>query len=136
MWSPARPARPRGLLFDGSYGGDERALNVRYGGRIGDNLAYRIYGLGFGRDNTFTAAGASANDGWRMFQGGTRADWTGPRRHRDPAGRCLQRQVGEGAPPRWPGATSAGGDVEVRWNHAFAESSASTSHRISAATAG
>jgi iron complex outermembrane recepter protein len=48
--------------------------NGRYGGRIGDDLYYRVYGMGFGRGHTFASNGHDGTDDWQLGQGGFRAD--------------------------------------------------------------
>ena len=48
---------------------------ARYGGQIGDNLYYRIYGLGFQHDNTKAPDGSALNDEWQLAQGGFRLDY-------------------------------------------------------------
>ncbi|MEM9495216.1 MAG: TonB-dependent receptor [Pseudomonadota bacterium] len=57
-------------------GGDEfRAQAVaRYGGDLGENGTYRIFGKFESFDEGMTRSGASANDDWRNFQGGFRTD--------------------------------------------------------------
>jgi iron complex outermembrane receptor protein len=50
--------------------------NGRYGGKIGDDLYYRVYGMGFGRGNTFSGSGQDGTDDWQLGQGGFRADLT------------------------------------------------------------
>ena len=48
---------------------------ARYGGRIGNDAHYRVYGKWFERDEGF-ATGDNAKDDWRMGRGGFRTDWT------------------------------------------------------------
>src|SRR5947207_5394693 len=48
---------------------------VRYGGAVGSNLFYRIYGQRFDRNNSILAKGDDALDRWDMTQGGFRTDW-------------------------------------------------------------
>ncbi len=57
-------------------GGDEFQAQavVRYGGDMGENGAYRIYGKFEQFDEGVTALGAKANDDWRNFRGGFRTD--------------------------------------------------------------
>ncbi|HKY06904.1 MAG TPA: TonB-dependent receptor plug domain-containing protein, partial [Candidatus Binatia bacterium] len=52
--------------------------NARYGGKIGTDLHFRIYGMGFHRDGTSFGNGRSADTGWSLGQGGFRADWLPP----------------------------------------------------------
>lgn len=56
-------------------GGDElRTAGMRYGGRI-RNGHYRLYAKAIEVDDTFNAAGADTNTGFRRQQAGFRADW-------------------------------------------------------------
>jgi iron complex outermembrane receptor protein len=60
-----------GSLLNG-FGG------VRYGGKIGEDLYFRIYGTGFDRDNTVLPNGSEGTNAWYMGQGGFRMDWLPP----------------------------------------------------------
>lgn len=53
-----------------------RGLALRYGGRIGEDLAYRIYAKSFVGEDTVTSAGDKAHDQWSKPQAGFRLDWT------------------------------------------------------------
>lgn len=63
-----------GLVVAG--GGDllEHDGAVRYGGRAGDGVTYRVYGKSFARDESRRLDGRGAGDNWRMAQGGFRLD--------------------------------------------------------------
>ena len=57
-------------------GGTERAFSsARVGGKIGEDIHYRVYGKWFERDEGFAPAN-NAHDDWRMGRGGFRMDWT------------------------------------------------------------
>jgi iron complex outermembrane receptor protein len=65
----------QGLLVVGGTGTEERGFStVRYGGQLGDDLHWRVYGKQFERDGGFFP-GAEFDD-WRQGRGGFRADWT------------------------------------------------------------
>jgi iron complex outermembrane receptor protein len=49
--------------------------NLRYGDKIGEDLYFRVYGMGFDRDSTRMASGEEAVNDWRLGQGGFRTDW-------------------------------------------------------------
>lgn len=49
--------------------------SLRYGGKLAEDVYYRVYGMGFDRDRTLTASGDGAGDSWRLGQGGFRTDW-------------------------------------------------------------
>jgi len=63
-----------GLLYAG--GGEPRQVlaGARYGGRLGEDAWYRVYGLRHESDDFDLAAGGPANDGWSIAKGGFRAD--------------------------------------------------------------
>lgn len=66
----------QGMYVQGGAGTEELGFTTaRYGGRIGNNAHYRLYGKWFERDEGF-AAGDNAQDDSRMGRGGFRADWT------------------------------------------------------------
>ncbi|HEU4470963.1 MAG TPA: TonB-dependent receptor [Flavisolibacter sp.] len=48
---------------------------LRYGGKAGDKLTYKVYGQYFNRDNTTAFDTVRNNDQWRMTQAGFRLDW-------------------------------------------------------------
>ena len=49
--------------------------DVRYGGRVGNKMAYRIYAKGLDRGELDTASAAKAGDSWGSQRGGFRTDW-------------------------------------------------------------
>jgi len=66
----------QGAYVQGGAGSEELGFTTaRYGGRIGDNVHYRLYGKWFERDEG-RATGDNAKDDWRTGRGGLRADWT------------------------------------------------------------
>jgi iron complex outermembrane receptor protein len=65
----------QGGLVTASTGNRSSDGAIRYGGKLGDNGYYRVYGMGLGRGST-QRNGVSANDGWSNRQGGFRADWS------------------------------------------------------------
>jgi len=71
-----KPAKDtQGLLVSGGTGTEERGFStVRYGGTVGDDLHYRIYGKQFERNGGFDPNGEF--DDWRQGRGGFRADWS------------------------------------------------------------
>jgi iron complex outermembrane recepter protein len=68
-------AETHGLLVTGGGGSEEKGFgSLRYGGKIGEDFSYRVYGKGFRRDGQFTPHLSDVDD-WQMGQGGFRADW-------------------------------------------------------------
>ncbi len=70
-------AKTQGLQVTTSAGMNEGyAGRVRFGGKIGDNFAYRIFGTSNNWLPTVDASGAENYDAWSITQGGTRFDWS------------------------------------------------------------
>jgi len=65
-----------GLLVGGGGSEEPGFGGVRYGGKIGADLFYRIYGKAFNRDAAFHSHEPDFDD-WRMGQAGFRLDWVG-----------------------------------------------------------
>lgn len=57
----------------GTYLGNQGAL--RYGGKIGSDISYRIYAQHSGRNHTFLPDGSENADKWKLTQSGFRMDW-------------------------------------------------------------
>jgi iron complex outermembrane receptor protein len=66
----------QGALLSGGGGSFLRGFgNGRYGDKLGEDVYFRVYGMGFDRGDTKLASGRDANDSWFLGQGGFRADW-------------------------------------------------------------
>jgi iron complex outermembrane receptor protein len=65
-----------GLLVAGGGSEEQGFGGVRYGGKIGADIFYRVYGKAFNRDAAFHRTGPDFDD-WRMGQAGFRTDWQG-----------------------------------------------------------
>ncbi len=66
----------QGGLVTLTAGNEERTIaGVRYGGKLGDNAQYRIYGQFTERDGLVTPDGRDAGDDWQIGRGGFRLDW-------------------------------------------------------------
>ena len=62
-----------GQLGGGTH---ERLMQtLRFGGKLGENGAFRVWGQRNERDSFTTTTGATANDSWEMTRGGFRFDW-------------------------------------------------------------
>ena len=69
----------QGLLLEGGAGTELKGfVGLRYGGELGENLYFRIYGKDFERDGAVLPTGSDAANDWRMRQGGFRLDWLPP----------------------------------------------------------
>ena len=65
----------QGLLATAGGGSEEKGFgSLRYGGKIGQDFTYRVYGKGFRRDGQFTSHLSDVDD-WQQGQGGFRTDW-------------------------------------------------------------
>ncbi len=68
-------ADTQGPLAYGGTGTEERGFSTfRYGGQLGEDFSYRVYGKQFERDGGYFF-GDEADD-WRQARAGFRADWT------------------------------------------------------------
>ena len=95
----------------------ERYGAVRYGGRISENLSYRVYAQGIYEIDTPTSTGALQPDHWSRPQGGFRLDWTPGAA--DTA--TLQGDAYYGSTATT--TTIGGGNVTARWNHSWQDGS-------------
>jgi iron complex outermembrane receptor protein len=112
----------QGLLVTGGGGNEERGFTgVRYGGQLGPNAYFRVYGKYFDRDDSVLPNGQSAGDRFQMGQGGFRLDW---KRQTDES-LTLQSDVYDGsAAQATPGDTDLkGGNFLGRWTKRFSEKS-------------
>ncbi|MEX2594032.1 MAG: outer membrane beta-barrel protein [Anditalea sp.] len=66
----------QGLYASGAVGTYLRKKGtLRYGGKIGSDISYRIYAQHSGRNHTFLPDGTESDDKWKMTQSGFRMDW-------------------------------------------------------------
>jgi iron complex outermembrane receptor protein len=70
----------QGGLATMGAGNRDLGAGLRYGGKVGPNGHYRVYGKAFQQQNTEQANGSAVPDGWDFGQGGFRADWGEPNR--------------------------------------------------------
>ncbi len=64
-----------GLLTGGSGSVEKGFGGVRYGGQIGQQAFYRVYGKYFNRDGLTRLDGREGADDWDSLRGGFRMDW-------------------------------------------------------------
>ncbi len=118
----------QGGLLSGGGGTEEQAFGgFRYGGKLGENSFFRVYGKGFTRDQAFSSDGPP-NDGWNSTRGGFRMDWPtlGPNAltlqgdyFRSVAGRRDTRPITNAAPFQFVNIedeVTTGGNVVGRWS--------------------
>jgi iron complex outermembrane receptor protein len=66
----------QGLMLTGGGGTEEQGFaGVRYGGKLGENAYFRVYGKYFNRDDQVLPDGTDSNDRWNVERGGFRVDW-------------------------------------------------------------
>ncbi len=66
----------QGSLVNTGIGTEEQGFgSARYGGKVGEDVNYRVYAKYFNRDNTEDAGSTEGHDDWRMGRGGFRVDW-------------------------------------------------------------
>ena len=69
-------AETQGLLLNGGGGIQDRGFGgIRYGGKIGDNAFYRVYGTYEDHAGTVLPDGSDAANSWQLARGGFRTDW-------------------------------------------------------------
>ncbi|MGH8258831.1 MAG: TonB-dependent receptor plug domain-containing protein, partial [Steroidobacteraceae bacterium] len=89
-------------------------VRARYGGRIGDDSAFRVYAKAARYGAMDLPDGTSAHDGWGKTQAGFRFDWSRGSDTLMASGstyRALEREPTPGD------RLVTGGDVQARWNH-------------------
>ncbi|MEA3210068.1 MAG: iron complex outerrane recepter protein [Chthoniobacter sp.] len=127
----------QGVLLYGGGGTEERGFGgFRYGGKLGEDVYFRIYGKYFDRDNQLLANGLDGNDGWWQERAGIRMDWNRPDSLVTLQGDLYYGRQKETfgmpslAPPFSLVASDkpkvAGGNVLGRWTYTFANESQMT----------
>jgi iron complex outermembrane receptor protein len=112
----------QGLYAEAGAGSQLRHFTgLRYGGTMGSNTSYRVYGKYFDRDDAVFPNGEDANDSWRMGQVGFRMDT----RPSDKNTITLQGDYYDGEENISTGGETdvSGVNVLARWSHSFSEKS-------------
>jgi len=121
------------LVTAGGGNVDQGTGGVRYGGTVGKDFSYRIYGMGFVRGPEFHSDGDGFDD-WRIGQMGFRTDWTkGDRNSFTVQGDIYRGETGERVdlasftPPAEltpdDNASVSGGNLVARWRYQSEEGS-------------
>jgi iron complex outermembrane recepter protein len=108
-----------GILASVSSGSTEPiSSGIRYGGKAGATLNYRVYAKYFERDDSLFSNGDSASDAWRSGQAGLRMDWQPDRENL----LTLQGDAygGNGDQISAGDLRQAGGNLLARWTRTFA----------------
>ena len=123
----------QGLLVKGGGGSEERGFGtVRYGGKLADDVYYRVYTKYFNRDDSVLPDGRDAGDAWWMARTGFRVDWD----MSDQDALTLQGDLYKGREHQTRAYLTstlltvqtnnfsdcvAGGNILGRWSHTFSE---------------
>jgi iron complex outermembrane receptor protein len=112
----------QGVLLEGGGGAGLQGLGgVRYGGALGPNLYFRVYGKYTDRDSTVFPNGRDAGNAYHMGQGGFRLDWKKSGANLF----TLQGDIYEThmAVTGTNDAVNRGANVLGRWSHTISENS-------------
>jgi iron complex outermembrane receptor protein len=107
----------QGALVAAGGGNLEAGGSVRYGGKLGADGHYRVYGKYFDRDNTERADGTQVRDGWYNGQAGFRADWGGGDRGFTVQGDAYSGKLDQAQPGK---TTIDGVNLLGRWSERLA----------------
>jgi iron complex outermembrane receptor protein len=110
-----KAADTQGVRLDVGYGDLETSWDARYGGKVGDAFAYRLYFKTYASRDTVTAAGHNAGDHWQRPQGGVRLDFTPS--NSDALTLQADAYQGTEAVPGSADQRLAGHNVTGRWTH-------------------
>ena len=125
----------QGGLVTGGFGNEEQGFGgVRYGGTIGANAHYRVYGKHFSRSESVDSLGNPEADSWNTSRGGTRVDWNlSPQDSLTVQGDVYRGAMNQTSQPYifFPPYTQevksqtpvSGGNVLGRWNHSISTQS-------------
>lgn len=127
----------QGNLVSLTVGNQDRAITEeRYGGKLGENGYYRVYGKYFHRDNEKTLSDTDAHDAQTQGRGGFRADWKDHDsskddftvqgdmyRNGDGDLTSLPLLVSPYAQIQAEDITARGGNILGRWNRIFSDDS-------------
>ena len=105
-----------GGLARGTAGPRERTLALRYGARLGDSGAVRVYAHGLDRQNMPAGPAADSNDDFSGWQAGFRADFGGEADHLTVQGDIFDTDVDLLA-----GDGDRGHNLLARWTRRFGE---------------
>ncbi len=67
--------KTHGVHAEGLYGNIDAEGNFRWGGAVGEDIHYRVYGKYKETDSFFNVTGPINNDGWNQGRAGMRMDW-------------------------------------------------------------
>jgi len=103
-----------GTAVTGGAGNQVQRLGARYGEKLDEQTAFRVYGLGYRQDALELADSSGAGDRWWKAQGGFRVDWS-----RAADSFTVQGDVYQALEDQ-PGAANlhlTGANLLARWQH-------------------
>jgi iron complex outermembrane receptor protein len=105
----------QGVLLRADAGAEEQGVSARYGGKLGADGGFRVYGKWFDRGETELDGGAGAEDDWRKVQIGFRGDLA-----RDGHSFTFQGDYQDASQSQLDAENFGfhGGNVLGRWEHA------------------
>ena len=114
-------ADTQGGFADIGYGDREARASLQYGGKVGDDASYRVYGEAFSIPHDLVSNGARAEDGWTKGQAGFRLDWT-PSSDKV----SFQGSLYSGVEDDLPAVNSDiyGGNLQATWQHPLGDGAA------------
>lgn len=107
-----RADQTQGALVAAGIGNQDAATALRWGGKLGDHGAYRIYGLYTDRAHTRLADGRGIQDASHNGQAGFRVDWTTAEHNLTVAGNAYRSDIEQVA---GGSRDLAGGHLLARW---------------------
>jgi iron complex outermembrane recepter protein len=103
----------QGGLVSVGAGNAENGASARYGGKLGEDATYRIYGKKFNRDNTVRENGSDVPDAWHKGQFGFRTDWAGTGDKLTLQGDAYDGAIDQAV---YDNKEISGGNLIARWN--------------------
>jgi iron complex outermembrane receptor protein len=106
----------QGVLISGGAGTEEQAFaGARYGGKVSDDLHFRVYAKYFDRDDSKSADGQDETDAWHSSQAGFRLDWEPGHDHLLTVQGDIYDAIGDQPSPG--DVEHSGGNLLARWVH-------------------
>ena len=105
-----KSADTEGGSFTVGAGNLERSASLQYGGKLTDDLTYRVHAEGAYYGDYQTSDGKNSGDSWSRPQGGFRLDWT-------PPGEAVALQGDIYQASEAPNGSIGGRDALASWQH-------------------
>ena len=114
-----KAANTQGGRLSVSAGNIDKAKGeIRYGGKAGEKVDWRVYVKGFDKDSFTLTSGSDAGDSWSSYRSGFRADFTlSAKDFLTLQGDLFHVDLDSIT------STSSGGNLQLRWDRTISESS-------------